>query len=518
MVATHLPFSARRARKLVAGLSFGAFAFLASAGGAPSAEAGPLARSFANPLALPDYPLGNWTQKPSPNMDRWLKGYKQDFRELADPSVLFHKGRWILYPSVSMAYVTEDFVHWTHRPLQPAKIGDGYAPTVVEFRGRFYMTGCFAELYVADDPLGPFSSLGPILTPSGERIDKSIFDPMLFADDDGRLYLYYHAKGALVGTRLDPERPTRMELEPRTLAAARTAEEWERYGEYNEDPRRSYMEGVWMFKQGSEYYLTFTGPGTALGTYALGAYRGKTPLGDFVYQRRNPVLRKTTGLVPGSGHGCIVRGPNGTLWAFVTSVVGNFHVFERRIGLFPVGIDENGDLYGLPVRDVPQWAPGRLEHPEKDNETGWLPVSVRTLAAGSSCEPGRTADYAIDDSARTWWQPKDDDPSPSLIVDLRTRYRVAAVRILWAEPNLDHEKGILPGPFRYRVLYQADKGKSWLTALDCGDNRTDLLVDYRAFPAVSARRLKLEILGAPAGVRPGVMEFTVFGKAPDKEP
>ncbi|MDR2674778.1 MAG: family 43 glycosylhydrolase [Opitutaceae bacterium] len=489
-------------------------AMLSSAAAPGPAPAGPLAKTFINPLPLPDYPLGNWTQKPSPNMDRWLKGFRQDFRELADPSVIYHEGKWIMYPSVAMAYVSEDFVTWRHHPVQPAKIGDGYAPTVARHEGKFYMAGCFSELYVADDPLGPFKSLGPITTPDGGgAIDRVIFDPMLFSDG-GVLYLYYHVKGQLVGTRLDPGNPARMAVPPKKLAAARPDQEWERYGEYNEDPRRSFMEGVWMFKHNGTYYLTFTGPGTANGTYAIGAYKGSSPLGGFVYQENNPVLRKTAGVVPGAGHGSIVRGPGGTLWAFVTSVVGNYHVFERRVGLFPVGIDDAGNLFAFPARDVPQHAPGVAAHPERGNEAGWLPVSVRTIAAASSCAPGRTADYAIDDSARTWWAPSDDDAAPSLTVDLKTTYDVAAVRILWAEPGLDHEKGVMPGPMRYRVLYQTSRNADWRTALDCSDNRTDLLIDYRPFETVRARRIKLEITGAPAGIRPGVLEFTAFGKAP----
>lgn len=477
---------------------------------------GPLAKTFINPLPLPDYPLGNWTQKPSPNMDRWLKGVKQDFRELADPSVIYHDGMWIMYPSVAMAYVSKDFLTWTHHAISPAKIGDGYAPTVVQHGNRWLMTGCFAGLYEADNPLGPFRLLGPIRKPDGTAIDTVIFDPNLFADDDGSLYLYYHASGQLLGTRLNKNNPMQMETEPKKLAGYRPDQEWERYGEYNEDIRRNHMEGVWMFKHKGVYYLTFTGPGTAAGTYAIGAYKGKSPLGNFEYQRNNPVLRKTTGVVPGSGHGSIVKGPNNTLWAFVTSVVGNYHVFERRVGLYPAGIDKNGDLTAFASRDIPQWQPGSVTNPEKGNEAGWLPVSVRTIAMGSSCAPGRTADYAMDDNARTWWQPSDDDTSPSLIIDLKNVYDVAAVRIMWSEAGLDHAKGIMPGAIQYKILYQSAKSDRWETALDCSSNNIDYLIDYRPFETVKARRIKLVITGAPKSAQIGVQELTVFGRVPGK--
>lgn len=474
------------------------------------AQDGPLANTFVNPLPLPDYPLGNWTQKPSPNMDRWLKGVIQDFRELADPSVICHDGRWIMYPSVSMAYVSDDFKTWTKHTISPEKIGDGYAPTVVEHNGLFYMTGCFARLYVADNPLGPFKDLGPILTPEGESIEQKIFDPMLFSND-GELYLYYHAK-QLYGTRLNSTTPTKMDCAPKVLAGKRPDMEWERYGEYNEDPRRSFMEGVWMFRHGYRYYLTYASPGTANGTYAIGTYVGDSPLGDFVYQGRNPVIRKAFGTVPGSGHGSIVRGPGNTIWAFTTSMVNNYHVFERRISLFPIGIDDDGNLFGVPERDIPQWAPGVLEHPERGNEAGWLPVSVRTIASASSCAPGRTADYAIDDYCRTWWQPDTSDLEPSLTIDFKNNYSIAALRIMWAEPNIDHSKGLLPGPVRYRIYCKEKKNSKWTLLLDCSDNDKDLLIDYRTFNTVNARLIKLELIGANPGVETGVLEFTVFGK------
>ncbi len=475
-------------------------------------QSGPLKDSYVNPLPLPDYPLGNWTQKPSPNLDRWLKGYVQDFRELADPSVIYYDGKWYLYPSVSMAYVSEDFKTWTHHRISPEKIGDGYAPCVVEHNGKFYMTGCFSTLWVADNPLGPFKDLGPIVKPDGTSIEEKIFDPMLFSDG-GELFLYYHAKG-LYGTKLSARKPTRMLIEPILLAEPNREELWEHYGEYNEDSRRSFMEGCWMFKYSDTYYLTFTSPGTATGTYAIGTYTGKSPLGPFEYQKRNPVLRKTTGVVPGSGHGCIVEGPDGTLWAFVTSVVGNYHVFERRIGLYPIGIDEDGCLYGVPSRDIPQWAPGVIEHPELGNEAGWLPVSVRTIARASSCAEGRTADYAIDDYCRSWWQPTADDALPSLEIDLKTTYDIAAVRIMWAEPGLDHNAGILPGPIRYKLWYQVKKGGEWKLLADYSSNDEDFLIDYLTFDTVTARRVKLEICGVPVKGTIGVTEFTVFGKEP----
>lgn len=86
-------------------------------------------RTYCNPLPIPDYPRGKSCRQPD---------CCHDFRELADPSVLYHEGQWYLYPSCGMAWVSEDFVTWQHRKMNLYDLG--YAPTIVAHRGAFYLT------------------------------------------------------------------------------------------------------------------------------------------------------------------------------------------------------------------------------------------------------------------------------------------------------------------------------------------------------------------------------------------
>jgi hypothetical protein len=118
----------------------------------------------------------------------WRRSGKRDFRETADPSVLFHENKWYLYPSCGLAYVSEDFATWTHHPVEPQN--PGYAPTIVKHRDTFLLTACNAPLWRAPHPLGPFENLGDFYKPDGTRLE-SWPDPMIFADDDGRLFLYW---------------------------------------------------------------------------------------------------------------------------------------------------------------------------------------------------------------------------------------------------------------------------------------------------------------------------------------
>ena len=87
-----------------------------------------LSGTYCNPLPLPDYPRGMLSHDKTRSWG-WLRRERMDFRETADPSVIYHEGKWYLYPSCGMAFVSEDFVTWTHHRVEPYK--PGYAPTVV---------------------------------------------------------------------------------------------------------------------------------------------------------------------------------------------------------------------------------------------------------------------------------------------------------------------------------------------------------------------------------------------------
>ena len=156
-------------------------------------------KTYCNPTPLPDYPIGRLCYK-----DDFVR--REDFRESADPSVIFDNGVWYLYPSCGMVYWSDDFIHWNHEHMEPYDIG--YAPTVVKHKGRYLLCAMNSELYVSDSPLGPFKSVGAFKTIGGE--DTSFKDPMLFSDDDGRLYMYSGCGGAISVTELDSDNPTQL--------------------------------------------------------------------------------------------------------------------------------------------------------------------------------------------------------------------------------------------------------------------------------------------------------------------
>ena len=91
--------------------------------------------TFCNPTPLPNYPRGRFSI-PDDIAFGWVNnGERRDYREAADPSVLWHDGKWYLYASCGMAWQSSDFVSWEYCPMNVCDIG--YAPTIMAHGGAF---------------------------------------------------------------------------------------------------------------------------------------------------------------------------------------------------------------------------------------------------------------------------------------------------------------------------------------------------------------------------------------------
>lgn len=484
--------------------------------GAPAADSPEQPSTFCNPLSLPNYPVGRAARgvkhgDPDPQ-GQWKTPHKEQFRELADVSALWHDGRWFLYPSVDMAWVSADNgATWQHHPLNVRDIG--YAPTVVRHRGKFLLLASGSPIYRADSPLGPFIKLGSIQLVHTESMPAFI-DPMLFADDDGALYYYWGCSpaGGIWGVQLDADDPTKALTAPAELIPFRSdLHPWEAVGEWNQNPRVGWLEGAWMLKRNGRYYLTYSAGGTEHRTYAMGCYVGSKPLGPFTPQKRNPILRTVQGLVTGTAHGCVVAGPADGLWAFYTIRAGVAFNFERRLGMDRAAIDPHGELVVYGATALPQWLPGMAPTNAKSRAPDWLPLNGEVRTIGSTTAPNLQARFAADDDMRTWWQPADGDTNPMLTSTFMAPATVHAVRLIWRDVGLDTERGVQPGAFRYRVELETGTDQ-WTTILDRSRSEDDLLVDYRQCSPTKAGRVRLVIVGWPSGIQPAIAEFTVFGK------
>lgn len=174
------------------------------------------------------------------------------------------------------------------------------------------MTGNGLDIFEADTPYGDFKSICPAKNPRGKTVNDWA-DPMLFADDDKCVYAYWGlGDHGIFSAEMDKGNLSQLISEPKKPFAYNPDHIWERIGDFHEDSSLSYCEGAWMFKHKGVYYLTYAAPGTEWITYGMSCYISRKPLGPFKYQKHNPILYDTHGLVHGPGHGSIVKGPNNT--------------------------------------------------------------------------------------------------------------------------------------------------------------------------------------------------------------
>ena len=464
---------------------------------------------------------------------------------LGDVTVVRESGKYYMFCTGGGGWVSEDLISWRYQGVEMRQGRVPVAPHVVKYNGQFYMSGNNAPLYRAPAILGPYEVVGdwtdvlgkPFAGLANGRPWVGAFDVDIFVDDDNKPYLYFPARSTegIDVVPLDPDHLNRFMAVPKRLFGFDRSHVWERYGEMNEYPDVSWIEGPWMMKRGGTYYLQYSASGTQWLSYATGMYTSKSPTGPFTYSPVNPVLRKTTGVVTGTAHGSIVEGPDGNWWQFYTIVMSN-PPGGRRVGMDPVGFDERGNLFVRGPSETPQWGPGAVPDPARHGDSGSLPLTINKMRAMnsrstfSSQRPGHEAAYAIDNSTGTWWEPTEDDRQPSITVDLGPAtefdpiqlFRVDSSRILFAAGRGFGPPGAMPAApkadgavaHRYRIEVSTD-GKAFTTLLDKTLNTVTRYVEFDEVPPSTCRFVRLTLTDWPRSTTTplGVIEFTVFGKA-----
>lgn len=461
-----------------------------------------LNKTYCNPLAISNIGRGMASRN-----DATIK----QFREIADPDVLYDNGNWYMVASCGNIYESADLINWTPHKVFCSAL-DYYAPCICKYQGKYYITSCGGELFVADSPLGEYRSLGKFHF-SEELLQEfqggqpiNYLDPDLFSDGDRGLYLYWGLGKQIYGAKLCDNDLSALETLPKILIEFNSQNIWERCGSYNQDVRMSWTEGASMYFHNGVYYLLYSSAGTQFPTYAMGAYISNTPLGDFKPQKKNPILRGVDGYVKGAGHGCIVDGPNNSVWAFYTSVLGGYHRYERRIGMDRVYFNKAGEIYSEGPTGTPQNVPLSKEK----NPPNFLPLSPYCETIDSSSKEGREGLYAVDENTRSWWQPDDQDIQPYITVDLGAKFLVNSVRIVWREVGLDYDKGITPEPVNYIIEGELDDKKEVLC--DCSKNVCEQCCDYKEFAPKACRYVTIRFQQKQE-YKLGVIDFTVFGSS-----
>lgn len=423
-------------------------------------------------------------------------------REAADPTMVVFRGEYWLFASKSGGYwhskdlKTWSFVIPTGLPLED------YAPTVVAMNGRLYFT--------AFNSKGIWSTNDPMKGNWTKDADIAAYaDPDLFLDDDGRLYLYSGCSNRtpLMVTELDPKNGFKV-VRSESIDASRDTEHrgFEVPGDNNEVTKDApWIEGAWMTRHGDKYYLQYAAPGTQFNSYADGVLIADSPMGPFRAPAYNPLSFKPTGFMAGAGHGSTFQDLEGRWWHIATMSISVRHMFERRLGLFPVRFLADGQMVeDTYLADYPHRFSGDR------GLAGWMLLSYGGPVSASSSLDNHEPEKAVDENARDWWSAKTGDAGEWLAVDLKAVQKVMAVQLNFADEG-STAMGASPDPYRY-VLEGSVDGKQWKTLVDHRKSGRDSSQDYEELgQPTSARYIRITNERMPNDAKFSLSGLRVFG-------
>lgn len=203
--------------------------------------------------------------------------------------------------------------------------GGIFAPTLRFHNDTFYLittcVTCGGNFYVtATNPAGPWSE--PVW------VDKKMFDPSLFFDDDGTVYYTRRGNWNIGGTQqAEIDIKTGKLKTPLTKIAD---------GFVSED-----QEGPHIYKKDGWYYLMCAEGGSRF-THMETIARGKNPNGPFEPCPDNPILANHSGWgdIRTTGHGDLIKDHEGNWWMVHLATrhpsYGLFSIMGRETFLLPV--------------------------------------------------------------------------------------------------------------------------------------------------------------------------------------
>src|SRR5690625_220534 len=221
--------------------------------------------------------------------------------------------------------------------------------------------------------------------------------------------------------------------DPSIKGFERTGDNHIQTAEQSEAP---FIEGAWVDKHDGKYYLQYSCPGTEYNVYADGVYISDSPLGPFTLANNNPYSYNPGGFINGAGHGSTMEDRYGNYWHTSTMSISVNHIFERRIGLWPAGFDQDGELfcnqrYGDWPMEIEQATMDPWSNPE------WMLLSYGKPAVASSYVKGKEASLATNENVRNWWQASSNEPGEWLEVDLLHPCDVFAIQLNFADDEID---------------------------------------------------------------------------------
>lgn len=472
-------------------------------------------KTYCNPINL------DYGYTPIPNFSQQGR-----HRATADPVIVNFRNKYFLFSTNQWGYWwSDDMSHWNfveRKFLLP--IHDVYdelcAPAVFVMKDKMYVIG---------STHGPSFPIWKSSNPTEDDWEIAVdslkvgaWDPaFLYEEETDELYLYWGSSNEfpLLGTKVDPKTLQSEGYVKPLLSLKPEDHGWERFGEYNDNTfLQPFMEGAWVTKHNGKYYLQYGAPGTEFSGYADGVYVSDDPLERFEYQKHNPFAYKPGGFARGAGHGATYQDNYGNWWHVSTIAIGVKNNFERRIGIWPSGFDQDDVLYSnTAYGDYPTYLPKEGANHVNGLFTGWMLLNYNKPVQVSSTLGGHLPNLAVNEDIKTYWSAQTGNKGEWFQTDLGAVSSINAIQINYADQDAEFLGKQTDTYHQYRVLI-SDDGKKWKTLIDKSKNSTDVPHDYIELeqPA-SGRYLRMENVHMPTG-KFALSGFRVFGNANARKP
>lgn len=480
------------------------------------------------------------------------------FRESADPSMVLFKGLYYLFPSMAGGfYTSEDLHEWRYNEFLQDMPEYAYAPDV-RVAGE-YLYFCASK---TDESWAFFRTKDPLKEPFEEMKGAfSFWDPNLLVDDDNRRYLYWGCSTTepIYVVELDKNTMNPITEKRGIFAVDVSNRGYERVGEDYVAPRteeeikqlvdamyqnmpkeqtagipeeevkkilygymgnNACMEGPWVTKHQGKYYLQYAIPATEDNVYGDAVAISNSPMEGFKSAKNNPFSYKPGGFITAAGHGSTLEDKDGNFWHIASMRISHNHNFERRLGLWKSGFDEEGELYC--DQRYGDW-PIAMDA-KAFSKPDWMLLSYNKKVRASS---GNGMENVTDEDIRTFWKAGSNQPGEWIEIDLGNVYDVYAIQLNFQDDKI--ERKLPTGATAQNVVNEIrwiDKKKQhtrWLLEGSCDGEEYFVISDKREAETdyshdfvelddkVLARFIRLTIEEIPYQVKPCISGIRVFG-------
>lgn len=392
------------------------------------------------------------------------------------------------------AWSSKDFVHWTWHPMNWPQTEFKWAPSVVEFEGRYYMFNsvpCQTWAAVADHPLGPWTNLvgeGPMMLDQTPK-ETIVLDAEIFIDDDGQIYKWY-------GTWW---RPTVVKLKSDMHTLDGDPIQYFKNPTNPEPPMGEIpfcMEAPYMFERNGIYYLMYSDGFCENSTYNVKYVTSTSPLGPFTYDPdKNPILETTDdGTIAGPGHHTILEDGDKIYIVYHRHDNPKTEVgIARQVAVDALHFLEDGSIEKV----VPSHSGVGFLAPstKRDTDLALGAAATASSSAGNLFLPA----HATDHNNGTLWKASGDTWPQWLQVDLGQVQTFQRTETEFQYPQVVN---------RYLIEISVDS-EQWMPYADRRENRQDngIMIDEGQ---AEARYVRITIYGNNSGRRDQVAALWGF--------